>query len=107
MRNITFHCCARTWGNSCRDTLYAAFQHACVYAEHSLNGLDPLIASLKQKVLPPFSLHMRYVRHSHDFMTFMSLSMHAYLYVFVQIRKVDSEILLAVRQQSSSGSRAR
>ena len=31
--------------------MYAANEHACVRAENSLSGLDPLIASLKQKVV--------------------------------------------------------
>ena len=37
--------------------MYAATEHAFVHAENSLSGLDPLIASLKQKVVPPFSAY--------------------------------------------------
>lgn len=80
-------------------------------------GLDPLITNLKQKVCssaslpdvcPETAIHAlqhcawscRLKRRS--FVYSKMTSMNA-----VQIRKVDQEILTAVRQQSSSGSRAR
>lgn len=64
-----------------------------------MGGLDPLISTLKQKVTA--------VKAWVDTLPRSVGCLETDWFIEVQINKVDADILAAVRQQSTSGSRAR
>ena len=96
-------------------------QRLCPSAEDSLADLDPLITTLKQRVrrveflaTMPEQLGPRWggaeghaTRCCRRCCTLVALRPDRCMHLGLQIRRVDGEILTAVRQQSTSGSRAR
>lgn len=95
-----------------RSVRPSPFDVACpAVAETSLVGLDPLIANLKRKVCSPRSFFC--LQTSSCLMLALPSPQIADMAckqkadLRVQIKGVDKEILSAVQQQSSTGSRAR